>query len=261
MLTPHKGRVVTSMIHKVEGIVIRTTDYGESNKILTIFSRELGKIGVMSRGAKKPKNRLSAASQLFIHGTFVYQQSHGLGTLNQADIVDSFREVRSDLFRASYATYIVELTDKLTEERSRNPYLFELLYQTLYYLNEGIDSDVLLRIYEVKMLAVAGIKPELDQCISCSSTELPVAFSIRHAGFLCHRCLHRDDKGFKLSAHSARLLRLFFYIDLHRLGQISLKKETKQELKEVLAAYYDEYSGLRLKSKRFLEQMERMGDL
>ncbi|MDT8861778.1 DNA repair protein RecO [Alkalihalobacillus sp. MEB130] len=248
------------MIQKVEGIVIRTTDYGESNKIVTLFTREFGKVGVMSRGAKKPKNRLSAASQLFIYGTFVYQQSQGLGSLSQADIVNSFREVRSDLFRASYATYIVELTDKLTEERSRNPYHFELLYQTLYFLNEGIDSDVLLRIYEVKMLAVAGIKPELDQCVSCRSADVPVAFSIRHAGFLCNRCSHRDEKAYRISGHTARLLRLFFYIDLQRLGQISLKKETKNELKEILSAYYDEYSGLRLKSKRFLEQMERMQD-
>ncbi|GAE24714.1 DNA recombination and repair protein RecO [Halalkalibacter wakoensis JCM 9140] len=249
------------MIQKVEGIVIRTTDYGESNKIVTLFTRELGKVGVMARGAKKPKNRLAAASQLFIYGTFVFQQSKGLGTLNQADIMDSFREVRGDLFRASYATYIVELTDKLTEERNRNPYHFELLHQTIHYLNEGIDPDVLLRIYEMKMLAVAGIKPELDQCVSCQSTEVPAKFSIRHAGFLCKRCASKDERAFILSDHSARLLRLFFYIDLHRLGQISLKKETKDELKQIISAYYEEYSGVMLKSKRFLEQMERMGDL
>ncbi|WP_227934938.1 DNA repair protein RecO [Alkalihalobacillus deserti] len=246
------------MIQKVEGLVIRTTDYGESNKILTLFTRELGKVGVMSRGAKKPKNRLSAASQLFMYGTFVFQLSSGLGTLNQADISNSFREVRNDLFRASYATYIVELTDKLTEDRQRNPYLFELLYQMLYYLNEGIDPEVLLRIYEVKMLAVAGIKPELDQCVSCASTDVPVAFSIRHAGFLCEQCLHQDTKAYRLSAHAARLLRLFYYFDLQRLGEISLKKETKKELQIIISAYYDEYSGLRLKSRRFLEQMERM---
>ncbi|GAE33404.1 DNA repair protein RecO [Halalkalibacter akibai] len=248
------------MIQKVEGIVIRTTDYGESNKIVTLFTRELGKLGVMSRGAKKPKNRLSAASQLFMYGTFVFQKSTGLGTLNQADITHSFREVRNDLFRASYATYIVELTDKLTEDRQRNPHLFELLYQTLYYLDEGIDPEVLLRIYELKMLAIAGIKPELDQCVSCSSTEVPTAFSIKHAGFLCQNCLHKDERAFVVSAQVARLLRLFYYFDLNRMGQISLKKETKKELQQIVTAYYDEYSGLRLKSRRFLEQMERMGN-
>lgn len=249
------------MMQKVEGIVIRTIDYGESNKIVTLYTREHGKIGVMSRGAKKPKSRLAAVSQLFIYGTFLFQRSPGLGTLNQAEIIDSFREVRHDLFRASYATYIVEMIDKLTEEKQPNPYLFELLYQTIHYLNEGIDADVLLRIYEMKMLAVAGILPQLDECVSCGSADVPVAFSIREAGFLCHRCTYRDSRAYPLSAHSARLLRLFYYFDLERLGQISLKPETKQELKKIISAYYDEYSGVRLKSKRFLEQLERMGDI
>ncbi|WP_088102508.1 DNA repair protein RecO [Halalkalibacter urbisdiaboli] len=246
------------MLQRVEGIVIRTTDYGESNKIVTIYSKELGKVGVMARGSKKPKSRLTAISQLFIYGTFLYQKSTGLGTLNQGEIIDSFREVRNDLFRASYATYVVELTDKLTEERQRHPKIFEWLKNTLHYLNEGMDPDVLLRIFEMKMMSVAGISPQLDACISCGTTDLPVAFSIRHAGFLCNHCVHRDERALKISAHTARLLRLFYYIDLERLGQISLKQETKLELKSVISSYYDEYSGVTLKSKRFLEQLERM---
>lgn len=247
-------------MQKVEGIVIRTIDYGESNKIITLYTKELGKIGVMSRGAKKPKSRLAAASQLFMHGTFLIQTGQGLGTLNQADIENSFREIRNDLIRAAYATYILELTDKLTEEKVRNPVLFHLLYQTLYYSNELMDADVLSKIFEMKMLAVGGIKPELDQCVVCGSTEVPSAFSVKEAGFLCGRCVYKDERAFRITTQAARLLRLFYYVDLDRLGQISLKQETKKELQTIISAYYDEYSGLRLKSKRFLEQLDRMGD-
>ncbi|WP_017728381.1 DNA repair protein RecO [Halalkalibacterium ligniniphilum] len=245
------------MLQKAEGLVIRTNDYAESNKILTLYTREFGKIGVMARGAKKPKSRLVAVSQLFTYGTYLFQKSTGLGTLSQGDIIDSFKEVRNDLFRASYGSYIVELTDKLTEERQRNPFLFELLYQTIHYLNEGIDAEVLTRIFEVKMLAVAGIKPEMDACVSCGSTDIPAAFSIKEAGFHCKRCLHRDEHSIRVTEQIAKLLRLFYYFDLNRLGQISLKPETKAILKQILHTYYDEYSGLRLKSRRFLEQFER----
>ncbi|NEU32371.1 DNA repair protein RecO [bacterium LRH843] len=246
------------MLKKVEGIVIRTNDYGESNKIVTLYTRELGKIGVMARGAKKPRSRLAASSQLFMYGTFLFHKGSGLGTLNQAEIIDSFREVRNDLVTAAYAMYLIEITDKLTEEQQPNPYLFQLLYQTLNHLNEGIDADVLLRIYEMKMLAVAGIQPQLNECVSCGSTDVPTGFSIKEAGFLCHRCMYRDEHAYPLTAQTARLLRLFYYFDLERLGKISLKQGTKRELKEIISAYYDEYSGLRLKSKRFLEQLERM---
>ncbi|MDV2683130.1 DNA repair protein RecO [Alkalihalophilus lindianensis] len=249
------------MMQKVEAIVIRTNDYGESNKIVTLYTRENGKVGVMARGAKKPKSRLAAVSQLFIHGLYLFQRSNGLGTLNQAEMIHSFKEVRNDLFLASYATYMVELTDRLTDEKEPNEPLFNLLQQTLQYLDEGIDPDVLLRIFEMKMMAVAGISPELDQCASCGSTELPSGFSISEAGFLCRRCMHKDERAFPITPHTARLLRLFYYIDLNRLGQISLKDETKKEIKLIISTYYDEYSGVTLRSKRFLEQLERMGDL
>ncbi|MCK0471559.1 DNA repair protein RecO [Alkalihalobacillus sp. APA_J-10(15)] len=245
------------MMQKVEGIIIRTIDYGETNKVVTLFTKELGKIGVMARGAKKPKSRLSAASQLFMYGIFVIQTSSGLGVLQQADITSSFRDIRSDLRRAAHASYMLELTDKLTDEKTRYSEIFKLLYQILIYIDEGLDVDVLKMIFETKMLAVAGIKPELDQCSSCGSINQPIAFSIKNAGFLCPKCRNKDPHAFQLNPQHVKLLRLFYYVDLERLGHISLKNETKKYIQMIIDSYYQEYSGLRLKSKRFLEQLER----
>ncbi|HHY21432.1 MAG TPA: DNA repair protein RecO [Bacilli bacterium] len=246
------------MLQKVEGIVIRTTDYGESNKIVTLFTRENGKIGMMARGAKKPKSRLVAVSQLFVYGMFLMQKSSGLATLQQGEIIDSFRDIREDLMLTAYCSYVVELTDRLTENGQRNPFLFELLYQTLHFMNEGVDPQILTRIFEVKMLQVAGIAPQLDRCACCHQTEGEFAFSFKEGGFICHRCYHLDPHHLKISQATAKLLRLFAYLDLKRLGQISVKKETKEELKQVLTTYYDHYSGLSLKSRRFLEQVEKL---
>ena len=86
------------MFQKVEGIVIRTTDYGETNKIVTIYSREFGKVSAMARGAKKPKSRLAAISQLMTHGHFLIQMGSGLGTLQQGEIISSMKEIREDIF-------------------------------------------------------------------------------------------------------------------------------------------------------------------
>ena len=147
------------MLQKCEGIVIRSTAYGESNKVVTLYTRELGKVGVMARGAKKPNSRLSAITQLFTHGYFLVQIGSGLGSLQQGEIISSLRSIREDIFLTAYSSYIVELTDKSTEDRKINPYLFELLYQTLHYINEGYDPDVLMNIYELKILNVLGLYP------------------------------------------------------------------------------------------------------
>ena len=249
------------MLQKCEGIVIRTTDYGETNKIVTLYTREWGKVGIMARGAKKPNSRLSSITQLFTHGYFLVQRGSGLGSLQQGEINTSMRSIGEDIFLTAYASYIVELTDKCTEEKKSNPFHFELLYQTLNYMNEGYEPDILMNIYEMKMLNVMGLYPILNQCSVCGSTDGHFSFSIREGGFICHRCLDKDPYHFKISPASVNLLRLFYYFDLSRLGTISVKDETKEELKKVITAYYEEYSGLHLKTKKFLNSMDQFRNL
>ncbi|AIM15643.1 MULTISPECIES: DNA repair protein RecO [Neobacillus] len=249
------------MFQRCEGIIIRTTDYGETNKIITIYTREWGKIGVMAKGAKKPNSRLSSITQLFTYGYFLIQKGKGLGNLQQGEIINSMRSIGEDIFLTAYASYIVELTDKCTEEKKPNPFHFELLFQTLHYLNEGNDPDILMNIYEMKMLNVLGLYPILNQCSVCASTDGHFSFSIREGGFLCHRCLDKDPYHLKISPATVKLLRLFYYFDLSRLGTISVRNETKEELKKVISAYYEEYSGLHLKTKKFLNAMEEFRNL
>jgi DNA repair protein RecO (recombination protein O) len=246
------------LLHKVEGIVIRTNDYGETNKIVTLYTRELGKVGVMARGAKKPKSRLSSISQLFTYGQFLILKSSGLGTLQQGEIIKNMRTLREDLYATAYGACVIELTDKLTEEGKQNPFVFELLEQTLTLMSEGTDLDILLFIFETKMLQVAGISPRLDNCSCCGATEGHFSLSLREGGLLCQKCQHRDPYGFKLSQGTVKLLRLFQYFDLRRLGKISVKDETKSEIEGALTAYYDQFSGIHLKSKRFLKQLKNM---
>ncbi|HZG72306.1 MAG TPA: DNA repair protein RecO [Chondromyces sp.] len=249
------------MFQKCEGIVIRTTNYGENNKIVTVYTRESGKIGLMARGAKKPNSRLSSITQPFTYGYFLFQKSRGLGTLQQGEMISSMRHIREDLFLTAYAAYMAELLDKSTEEKQPNPYLFELLYQVFNLMNEGQDAEILTNIFEMKMLQLLGLRPELSACVNCGSQEGRFAFSIRENGLLCHRCFEIDPYLLPLSQPAIKLLRLFYFFDLSRLGTINVKPETKRELRAAISMYYDEYSGLSLKSRRFIEQMEKMGEI
>ncbi|TDL82260.1 DNA repair protein RecO [Peribacillus frigoritolerans] len=246
------------MLQKCEGIVIRTNDYGETNKIVTIYTRELGKVGVMARGAKKPNSRLSSSTQLFTYGYFLFQKSSGLGGLQQGETISSMRGIREDIFLTAYASYAAELLDKSTEQNEPNPFLFELFSQTLQRLNEGVDPDVLLYIFEMKIVNVLGMYPQLDSCVNCSSKDGTFHFSIRENGFICHRCFETDPYRLQISQATAKLLRLFYYFDLERLGKVTVKPETKAELKMVIDSYYSEYSGIFLKSKKFLDQIESL---
>ncbi|MBW8348146.1 DNA repair protein RecO [Bacillus sp. IITD106] len=248
------------MVEKYEGIVIRTTDYGESNKIVTIYSREAGKIAGMARGAKKTNSRLASSTQLFTYGYFMIHGNRGIGTMQQAELISSLKGIREDIFKTAYASYIAELMDKGTGEQERNPFLFELLRQTLQYINDDYDPDIITNIFEMKMLNVLGLYPEMNQCAICGNTEAQFGFSIKENGLICHLCFDKDPHFFPLSQTTVKLLRLFYFFDINRLGSISVKPETKKELKDVISLYYDEYSGLQLKSKRFLDQLDTFKD-
>ncbi|WAA11489.1 DNA repair protein RecO [Fervidibacillus halotolerans] len=246
------------MFQKIEGIVLRSMDYGEANKIITIFSREFGKIGAVARGAKKPKSRLAPVSQPFTYGYFLVSISSGLGTIQQGEIIESFRGIKEDIFLTAYASYIIELLDKGTEERERNPFLFELVYEILKHLAEGEEPQVLKNIFEIKMLPVLGFRPIVDQCAVCGNREGPFAFSIKEGGIICDKCLHTDPHHLKVSQPVVKLLRLFYHFDIKRLGKIRVKESTKAQLESCIFGLYEEYTGLYLKSKKFIDQLERL---
>ena len=244
------------MLEKVEGIVIRTRDYGETHKIVTFFTREKGKIGVMARGAKKPKSRTSSVTQPFIHGMYLIQIGSGLGSLSQGEMITSLRSIREDIVKTAYASYLAELVDKLIDEKQPDPFMYEQFLQTLLWMNEGKDAAVLSMIYELKLFKKAGFSPVVDHCINCGSQEGPYSFSILEGGLLCYRCKHKDPNAYGLPDPLPKLLRIFVHMDVKRLGQISMKEKNKKILRLILDEYYDQYGGYLLKSKKFLKQLD-----
>ena len=246
------------MLGKTEGIVLKTNDYGEGNKILSVYTKEMGKVGMMAQGARKTKSRFAAVSQPFTHAFFLFHIGSGLASLNQADLIQTFPKIRGDLYRTAYASYILELTDRITEERQKNAGLYQLLLHSLRQLEEGKDNEIICRIYELKLLAMHGYKPVLDTCASCRQGQSPWFFSIREGGLLCESCRRKDPHAMLLLDGAARILSIVQSLDMSQLGKITVKEETKQQLQKIMYLFIDEYTGIRLKSRTFLEQLEKM---
>ncbi|MGN7410652.1 MULTISPECIES: DNA repair protein RecO [unclassified Sporosarcina] len=249
------------MMNKWEGIVLRTMPYGETNKIVTILTKEAGKMTAMARGAKKPASRLSSISQVFVYGSFLLRTGKGMGSLEQGEPIDSMRHIREDLEATSYASYIVELVDRLTDDGERSTGVFNLLYEALHAINEGYDPEAIALFVEWKMLPVAGIHPVLHHCASCGSVEGEFAFSFQEIGFLCHRCFHTDPYIVRITPAQLKLIRTFATVPITQVGSLTLKKSTKQFMKKLVRQIYDEQVGLRLKSRSFLDQLDRTPNL
>ncbi|QAY66296.1 DNA repair protein RecO [Paenibacillus protaetiae] len=248
------------MLYRVEGIVIRSMDYGEGNKIVTLLTNNSGKVGVLIKGAKKVKSRYGSLAQPFTYGEFVFFRgpNGGLGNLNAGEIYDSYHTLREHLDQAAYASYVAELTDRALQDEEAGGFLFEQLKACLSGYVAGKDAQIVTHLYEMRILEASGYAPELDFCVNCGQEEGPFRVSPHMGGALCIRCSASDPGALRPGDTAYKLLRLFRRMDLRRLGDIQVKPETKAELKLAMRRMMDELLGLKLKSQTFLDQLDKL---
>ncbi|WP_404453045.1 DNA repair protein RecO [Virgibacillus necropolis] len=246
------------MLEKIEGIVIKSQDYGETHKIVTIFSKKVGKLSALARGAKKTKSRMAAVTQPFIHGEFFIYLGKGLSTIQQGEVINSNRAIREDIMKTAFTAFVVELTDKLLEAEEPDYYIYEQLAKTIAWIVENDDADIPIMMYELKLYKKGGFAPTVDSCVNCGRKEDLVSFSIAEGGLLCNRCASIDQHAIALPKSVAKLLRIFLEVGLEQVGTITIKEQNKQILRKLLDAYYDQYGGYFLKSKKFLRQIDQL---
>ncbi len=238
------------MIKKVEGIIVSTVDYKESSKIINIFTREDGIIGVLARGSKNMRSKISATSNVLCYGYFhLNYRKDGFATLIEVDIIDSLKEIRKDLAKTNYSLFLLELATGVYRHE-QNDNIYPLLITGLLKINEGYDALVVTNIIELKLLEYLGIKPVVDRCVSCGASNDIVTISSYKGGYLCQKCVGNE---FIYHIKTIKLIRMFYYIDLSKITKIEISDTIKKELGLFIDDYYERYSGLYLKSKSFLD--------
>jgi len=249
---------------RVDGIVIKSIDYGEAHRIIHIFTKEHGKISAIAMGAKKTKSKHSSTTQPLMLGCFVlYKKQASLGRINQSDIIYSFPKIRADLLLSTYAMYMVDLTDRVIEEEEVLPELYQLLVDTLYMIESGYyDPEILVRIFELKVFSIRGYRPHLDSCVYCNleNDKYNYHFSIKYGGFLCPKCVSKDSYAINISSQTAKLLRVFQYITLNKIGEISIKNQYRLELQDVSKHFIEEHFGLNMKWLKMIADIKKMYD-
>lgn len=246
------------MLYRVEGIVIRTVDYGETHKIITLITNNSGKVGVLVRGAKKVRSKHASLAQPFTYGEFSFVRTTGLGTLQHGEIIASNHTLRSDLDLSAHASYIAELTDRGIQEEEVTVYQFEQLKACFAALSDGKDFEVITQLYELKILAMTGYAPVVEECIQCGNHVGPYKMSFYLGGIVCSRCSTNDASLLPISDSALKLLRIFKAMDLRRVGNITVSPETKKELTTLIRGLIDIQLGLNLKSRKFLDNLGKL---
>ena len=243
------------MIKKVEGIVISEVDYKESSKIINVFTKEDGIIGVLARGTKQIKNNLSGVSSKLTYGYFhLKYKENGLSTLIEVDVLDKFKNIRRSLDLTTYSLYLLELST-MVYKHEPNDDIYPILIASLKKIDAGFDYQVISIILELKLLDYLGIKPVIDHCVTCGNKFDIVTISSYRGGYLCKNCYHGETIS---NIKTIKLLRMFYYVDIDKISKLEVADNIKQELLAFIDDYYDRYSGLYLKSKEFLKNLEKL---
>lgn len=154
------------MIHRTEAVVLRSMKYGETSRIVTLFTRERGKMTVLARGARLPKSRFGSTlgPMSFIQIVYYYKPSRSIQMLSESSYVQPFIGIGKTLNRITTGLRIIELVQALTQEEEQNPQLFNLLLQSLFHLNitEG-RTDNILPYFQLKLSAVLGFSPSVNK--------------------------------------------------------------------------------------------------
>lgn len=248
------------IILNTQGIVLKAVRYKDNDLILTIFTRKLGKIAALAKGAKKNKSSLLSSSQLFSYSNYTLKKHGNMYRVNQSDTIKSFYDLSYDLEAFSYATYITKLVESSTLENQTNNRLFVLLAQTLYlYTLENVDKQFVTRAFELKFLDYIGFKPIINRCVSCGEKNSNnFVFNSYEGGILCESCSNIFNENKKIDITTIKLMEYILSNDILRCSKAKVSKYITYELQNILKQYLMIYlDDVNFKSLNLLNELEK----
>lgn len=242
-------------MQEVEGIVISVANYSETSKVLNILTKKYGMIGVLAKGARSLKSPLRSFTDKLTYANFMIKYKEDkLSILTEVNVINPFKEIRKDINKISYASYLLELASGVAKQNNSKD-VFNLLILTLNKIEEGFDPLILMNILELKYLDYLGVMPVIDKCTSCGRKTGIVTLSSFRGGYICQNCYKGE---FIVSDKTIKLIRMFYCVDISKISKLDISRRAKAEINNFLSDYYDRYTGLYLKSKNFIRNLQKI---
>lgn len=244
------------------GIITKEVRYGEADRILTILSKDFGRISAIARRVRSNKSGLLAGTQLFCYNKFILFQGRekSLYQINEVQLLESFQPLRDSLTDMAYASYFCEIANFFTSENDPDPALLSLLLNTLYLLaNHKKAAPQLKAVFLFRVLAVAGFTPELTGCHSCGAPAPPAFLSLNEGVGLCAACGTGRKQTAALSDGLVSAIRYICSAEDNRLYAFRLSDEALDYLGELGDRYLAVQADHTFRTLDYLKQVLALG--
>lgn len=214
----------TPRLTQVHAIVLKDRDVGEADRLVCLFTLERGKVWARAAGVRKPTSRLGGHLQPLCHTRVLLARGRERDIVSQAEALHTFPRLRSNLESMTYALSCTEVLEGLTAEEQANPRAFHLLLRTLEGLDAG-EGALLVRWYEVQVLAALGILPQFFACAECGATLAPQphAYRLEAGGVVCPSCTQKGgEPHIPLSLEALKVLRWLARHDYQQVRTLRL---------------------------------------
>jgi len=253
----------TRTSHRTDAIALRSIDYGESDKIVTFMTSDFGKICGIAKGARRSRKRFINALEPYTRLSLIFStKGHDtLSLIEEADIVDHYSAIRGDLERTLAASYLVDLVDQFSRDGKLNADLFNLLGDVLGIMAKNGSSEILIRIFELRLLKLVGYEPVLDRCLGCRMplrNEVFYVFSPAEGGLRCRTCSTKSPDPIPVCLGTIKSLLMGKEIHLDRIHCLSLSGRSAKESRELLSAFIQHLLGVELKSARVVREINNL---
>jgi DNA repair protein RecO (recombination protein O) len=244
---------------RVDAVVLRHSDYGEADRLLTIYTRQLGKMRVIAKGARKIASRKAGHIEPFTHVRLQLAKGREMFIVTQADTVDAYLSLREDLILTSQASYVMELLDRFTyEDETENSSTFRLLTDTLSRLASFSDVWLVTRYYEMRLLDHLGFRPQLVECANCGRQikAEDQFFSFSAGGVICPRCGKGLPNLHNISVEALKYLRHFQRSGYAEASRARPSPEVQKEAELLMQGYFTYLLERELNTPGFLKKIK-----
>ena len=244
---------------RVEAVVLRHQDYGEADRLLTIYTRQIGKTRVLAKGARKIASRKAGHIEPLTQVKLQLAKGRDMFLITQADTVDAYLPLRDDLLLTSQALYILELLDRFTYvDDTENPSTFRLLTDTLARLTAKDDPWLVTRYYEMRLLDYLGFRPQLLECVNCGR-EIKAEdqfFSYRAGGVICPRCGQGLPHLKPISVETLKYFRHFQRSSYRDAARARPSADVQEEAESLMQGYFTYLLERELNTPGFLKKIK-----
>ena len=225
--------------YRTEAIVLTRLDYGETDRILTLFTPYFGKVQAIAKGARKAGSKLGPHLDYFGRVSLQLARGRELDVVTSAELIEPHERLRLDLDAFGHASYFAELVRHLTQDREENGRIYDLLKRSLSVLNENVDPWPVTRHFELALLSALGYQPELLHCVNCRREIEPVpnAFSPSLGGMLCPLCRGVDPSSIPVSVNAQKYLRQLLRHGLAATIRLQPSADERWEIERTIRDY------------------------